>query len=548
MKLATRCIVGFAIVAILVTAKGATAGEPRVRHRNFLKVPVKFTIAEHREVYELVKLSLTIESVLGHEVRALLTPDEIRRLRSMGYSVERLPQVRPKSLGGKGPLGTYHDYAGLTDMLQQFATDYPDIIRLESIGQSVRGKELWITKITDNPDVEEDEPEFRYIANMHGDEVVGLEMCLYLINHLAANYGTDPDLTELVNEREIWIMPTMNPDGRDLRQRYNYSGVDLNRNFPVPDDSIGDDYTYDHEPETQAVIDFSEPRRFVLSANFHGGALVVNYPWDYIPDLTPDDERIHEVSLGYAALNPPMAASPYFTDGVVRGWEWYPVWGGLQDWSYHDTGCIDLTIELSYSKWPPEGLLPQYWGENRDAMLSLIRRSGTGLRGLVTDQASGVPVAAKVEILEIDKPVWTDADVGDYHRLLPSGTYTVRVEADGYHAQTIGDVVVDGDSSTRLDVQLAPIGSGRIEGQVTDRKTDFAIAGVVVKYKKIKPRKPPVAGEVVTDAQGEYAIEDLQPGKYRFTFKKAGYTRKKKTRRVREGETTQLDMRLKHRR
>ncbi len=96
----------------------------------------------------------------------------------------------------------------------------------------MQGRDLWVLKITDNPDVEEDEPEFKYSANHHGDETVGIEMTLRLAELLVDNYGTDPTLTELVDEMEIWLWPIYNPDGYVAGSRYNANGVDLNRDFP----------------------------------------------------------------------------------------------------------------------------------------------------------------------------------------------------------------------------------------------------------------------------------------------------------------------------
>ena len=110
-----------------------------------------------------------------------------------------------------------------------------------------------MVKISDNPDLDEDEPEAAYIAAMHGDEVVGKELLINLIHYLVDNYGTDPRVTDLVDGTEIWILPSMNPDGTAMTQRYNAGNVDLNRDFP--------DYYADpvntpdgRAPETRAVM------------------------------------------------------------------------------------------------------------------------------------------------------------------------------------------------------------------------------------------------------------------------------------------------------
>ena len=146
---------------------------------------------------------------------------------------------------------------------------------------------------------EEDEPEVKYISSMHGDEIVGAMLCMNLADWLMANYGVDPQATNIVNNVELWLVPLMNPDGYDQspRTRYNGQGYDLNRTFPEwttgdpqhpvrpPDRSAGD-----HELVVRAL-------RSHCSVNFHGGEMVVNYPFDIdtgVPNYTyapsPDDD------------------------------------------------------------------------------------------------------------------------------------------------------------------------------------------------------------------------------------------------------------------
>ena len=132
----------------------------------------------------------------------------------------------------------------------------------------------------------------------------------------------------------------MNPEGNALHQRYNANGVDLNRNFPDPiTDSTNT--PEGREPETQAVMNFCFGQSSVSSANFHTGALVVNYPWDCQYPLTPDDELFIEISLVYSRLNPPMYNSSVFDSGITNGAQWYIIHGGMQDWNYNWLACND---------------------------------------------------------------------------------------------------------------------------------------------------------------------------------------------------------------
>ena len=161
----------------------------------------------------------------------------------------------------------YHDYDSMTSLLQSYASEYPTICQLFSIGKSVQGRELWVVKIVDDlNEVAEDEPEFKYIGNMHGDEVVGRELMLRFIYTLLSEYSTgNSAIQQLINSTQIYILPSMNPDGFELRQRENANGQDLNRDFPDRFEGI-----HSPQPETKAVLLWSLQHHFVLSANFHG--------------------------------------------------------------------------------------------------------------------------------------------------------------------------------------------------------------------------------------------------------------------------------------
>ena len=133
----------------------------------------------------------------------------------------------------------YHDYEDLRTQMAFYAHKYPDITRLYSIGKSVNERDLWVLEISDNPGSHEAlEPEFKYVANMHGNEAVGREMLLLLIKSFCESYGLDERITTLINSTRIHIMPSMNPDGfensqegdrNSVRGRENYNRVDLNR-------------------------------------------------------------------------------------------------------------------------------------------------------------------------------------------------------------------------------------------------------------------------------------------------------------------------------
>ena len=138
-----------------------------------------------------------------------------------------------KSLHRDGP-GT-STLMNSTTELQTLAASYPKLATLASAGKSVQGKDLWYLRITSG--AETGKPKLLYVSSMHGDEVTGKEMMVYLIRELLTHYGGDPRVTSLVDNANIYIMPSMNPDGTALQQRFNANGVDLNRDFPGLDES-----------------------------------------------------------------------------------------------------------------------------------------------------------------------------------------------------------------------------------------------------------------------------------------------------------------------
>ena len=252
-------------------------------------------------------------------------------LKAANIEFTQLEEEHNHSKSNDKALG-YPTHDKITAFLKSIEKNYPNIAKLESIGKSVDGKELWVLKISDNVAIDEVEPEFKYISSMHGDEITGREMLQFLIKDIVEAYGKDKRITDLVNNTELYIMPSMNPDGSKRKQRANANGYDLNRNFPNWDSNLSTTAT--RQPETVAVMNYQASRQFSLSANFHGGAVCVNYPWDSTKVRHPFDSLLQDLSTRYSIENRPMYTSREFDDGITNGADWYVVRGGMQDWSY----------------------------------------------------------------------------------------------------------------------------------------------------------------------------------------------------------------------
>lgn len=347
--------------------------------------------------------------------------------------------------------GYYPTYDQIGSLFAQLEIDYPDICRTFSWGLSVEGRQLWGLVISADVDNSAAEPEVRLSSTMHGDEPPGMVMLMNLADYLAKNYGQQgfEDVTHLVDNYEIHIMPLHNPDGYVGGTRTNANHVDLNRNFADPAGT----HTV-QETENIHFMDYANAGHFVISENGHSGALVVNYPWDYQYALAPDDAALIRLSLEYSTYNLPMYNGS-FSQGITNGAEWYVVYGTLQDWSYFATGCIDVTIECNNVKWPPANQLDGLWDDNRESFLHFIKAARYGINGVVTSASTGLPLDAEITVTGNSEHVFTDPAHGDYYKLLDTGTYDLVFEADGYDARMITGVETVWGVPTVLDVALA---------------------------------------------------------------------------------------------
>ena len=194
----------------------------------------------------------------------------------------------------------YISHGELGNYLQRLTSKYTSISRLYQIGTSVQGRPLWVVEISSRPGKHEMlEPEFKYIGNMHGDEAAGRQVLLNLIEHLLLSYETDDQIRRLVDTTRIHILCSMNPDGFEAARNHskgyhllhdgrdNANGIDLNRNFPDPFNKPF--YGEKQQKETKATVKWLNDYPFVLSANLHGGAVVVNYPYDNFKMELPFD-------------------------------------------------------------------------------------------------------------------------------------------------------------------------------------------------------------------------------------------------------------------
>lgn len=409
----------------------------------------------------------TVASTIPDTTEMVVTASTVALLNNLPGTQSLHQPIQPKDFH-------HHHFPDMEIFLRRFANEYPNITRLYSLGKSVESRELYVMEISDNPGVHEPgEPEFKYIGNMHGNEVVGRELLLNLIEYLCKNFGTDPEVTDLVLSTRIHLMPSMNPDGYEKAQegdsvsvigRNNSNNFDLNRNFPDQFFQITDPT----QPETIAVMSWMKSYPFVLSANLHGGSLVVNYPFDddeqglATYSKSPDDAVFQQIALSYSKENAQMFQgrpcknmypNEYFPHGITNGASWYNVPGGMQDWNYLQTNCFEVTIELGCVKYPFEKDLPKFWEQNRRSLIQFMKQVHQGVKGFVLDATDGRGILnATISVAEINHPV-TTYKTGDYWRLLVPGTYKITASARGYNPVT-KNVTVKSEGAIQVNFTL----------------------------------------------------------------------------------------------
>jgi hypothetical protein len=433
-----------------------------------------------------LSLKISIDNVrdyrIGYEVSAFANRNEFPEFLKYNIPFEILPLPNENinfqtsdNISEIRGWDTYPTYDAYVAMMYQFQSNYPNICKIVDAGNTVQGRKVFFAVISDSVNFKKPKPQFAYVSSLHGDEITGYVLMLRLIDTLLSGYGVTPNITNIVKNAEIWINPLANPDGTykggnntvNGAWRYNANSFDLNRNFPDP--AAGPTPGGTRQIETTNAMNLAKANNFVLSMNFHGGAEVFNYPWDTWSRLHPDDDWYIFQGIRYVDTVHANAPSTYMDDllgypnipGVVNGYDWYRITGGRQDYMTYFHGSREVTLEISSTKLPSPSMLPTYWNYNAKSFLNYIAQCLYGVRGIITDSLTGLPVKAKVRVVgkEIADSTWISSDsvTGNYNRLIKNGTYTFTFSAPNYITKTVSGVYVKNDSTTILNVSLRPV-------------------------------------------------------------------------------------------
>ncbi|MFD0354210.1 M14 family metallopeptidase [Streptomyces sp. NPDC127110] len=373
----------------------------------------------------LLRTGASIDEVDARSVVVSADPMQAKALRALGYTLTPLPG--PPDRGERGVAATpmdfpsadsrYHNYAEAKAEIDQRIAQYPGIMSKRVIGKSHEGRDLIAIKISDNVGTDEAEPEVLFTAHQHAREHLTVEMALYLLKEFGSKYGTESRITNMVNQREIWIIPDLNPDGgeydiatgsyrswrknRQPNSGSSYVGTDENRNWNYKWGCCGGSSTSkssetyrgpaaESAPEVKAVSDFVRSRvvggkqQITAAIDFHTYSELVLWPFGYTyndtaPGLTADDLAVYKkIGTSMAASNgytPEQSSDLYITDGTIDDW----LWGNQKIFAY--------TFEMYPANggggfYPPDEVIDRETARNKEAVLQLLENADCMYRSI----------------------------------------------------------------------------------------------------------------------------------------------------------------------
>ncbi|RLF31942.1 MAG: hypothetical protein DRM98_04745 [Thermoplasmata archaeon] len=348
----------------------------------------------------------------GKWIDVIVTPVQLDELRENNICYTVI--ISDVDAYNEGVLGSYHTWAQIEQILQDIANNYPDITSLYSLGTTYEGRNIWCLEVSDSPGVDEGEPGVFFMGLHHAREWPTVEICLHIADRLTSEYGSNNSITDIVNNRRIWIVPCVNPDGyyychdlgHDWRKNrryfpeYNSYGVDLNRNYAGSCNgdswgawgSIGTG-SISHYPtsevycgpgvfseyETQAIRNVFLNNKICATITWHTYGELVMWPWGYTYGATPDDTYMSDIGEEIAARITQQDGTGTYTP--EQSSSLYPTTGDTTDWVYGYSHYIQgratfaYTIEACSSFHPSESYLDQVCEENFNGAFYLLEEA-----------------------------------------------------------------------------------------------------------------------------------------------------------------------------
>ncbi len=410
-------------------------------------VRIEFNSEQRQLTGQLQEMGVDITYFSGKEnfLEAIIRSDQQQAIARMGLKTTPIIEdltAHTEQLRNENYFKPFHSFDEMLQEMQQLVADHPELASLHDIGDSYNkvhnlgGYDIWALKISDQVAFEDSaEADALFMANIHAREVITPEIIMYFMHYLIDHYGSDPYVTYLVNNREIWLIPTANPDGheyvfsgdigavnsgpyddpvwwrKNMRDNDNnsnfdswYDGVDLNRNFGYMwgyNNSGSSSYpgseTYRgpeafSEPETQAIRDFVSEHNFVVSLSYHSYGQYWLYPWGYVAanPPEPDASAFRALADSCVAYNG-YEAGNYYTGTI------YQTNGDSDDWLYGEKKIFAFTPEVGSVE---QG---RFWPDTTLIMPLILENLGPNL--YLTYAAGEEPIVSHQRLPDVKDPV-----------------------------------------------------------------------------------------------------------------------------------------------
>ncbi len=411
----------------------------------------------------------------------------------------------------------YHTYDEIKAEIDSLQSIYPDWVLVDSIGVTLTDSlPIWAVKLSDNVQVDEDEPAVLYVGQCHAEEVLGVEITMYMINDILEHYYQTPWLSAL----EMWFIPTINPEGlqvvmddwditfrknkrdNNLNGIFDYDpvpgfdidGVDLNRNYSfnwVHGDTFLCPYgeeRYDYyrgpaafsEGGTIAVRELAKKQHFIFSINWHSSRtgnfsekLFYSFEWEG-DKCSPDFAVNQIIGETVAGLIENQGGTGHYEPSPSHGRK-----GNAHDWFYQAHGTIQLLIECGTSNiQPPAPIVDDTCERCSEGAYWLLNRAigyqtnAAMLTGHICDAITKEPIAAEVIVEGYDAsyfaPRLSDELYGRFWRVLNPGTYNIKIVKKGYKDSTLNNVTINNSCQTDLGIiELQPLAEANYSGIIT---------------------------------------------------------------------------------
>ena len=449
------------------------------------------------------------DSKTSTSIELFVTPSEFLFLKDQGYDITVLARGRPfKEIQQERsterdlvPAG-YPTLEEIYDEMDDVESDHPSICKVVdltttySVDPTFEQRHIYAMKISDNVDEDEDEPTFLMVSCHHCREIVTPVIALYAIEQLTDNYGSDQQMTSIVDEYEIWICPMWNPDGyyhvfnvdnmwrknRRYFPEYGSYGVDLNRNYPFgwsgscsgstsPTSETYRGPSAASEAETQTMIAFSNDQHFAKVIDYHSYGSEVLFSYHPSCHTHPFQTFLEDEaeSISYEAG---YGGSTRYASAEGENYQWQLVKNG----SYANLMETHTSFQPTYASAQSEA--EQVW----PSTLWILERP-ISLSGNVYDAYTGDPLVATISLDGVTFPngeeFFSEPSYGRYHWFLPPGSYTVEFSVPGYVTQS-HDITVTLESAQVLDIPMNLINDGP-EIPTIDGPTSGS-AGSIYKY------------------------------------------------------------------